>query len=282
MSRTRNVVRHDARRDRTRDRKTIGREQILSALVSALEPLDYVYAMWEGGAIGHGRLDEWSDIDLYVDAQDERVGETFPVVERALNSVSSIELKYEVPTVPAQGYAQAFYRLDGTSKFLLIDLAVFKHGCQDKFLEFEIHGEVYFCFNKSDAVRPAPLDREKLLNTLRSRVERIRKRYDTFGCFIRKEINRENWIEALELYRGLTLDLLIELLRIKHKPVRYQFKTRYVHYDLPAGVVKRLKKLYFVRDEKDLERKYRAAEKWFYEALEDIDFEEIERCLRNT
>jgi len=266
------------RQEKGRD-KTIGREEILSALVKALKPLDYVHAMWEGGAIGYGRMDEWSDLDLYVDAEDVRIEEVFPVVERALETVSPIELKYDVPTTPAQGYAQAFYRLTGTSKFLLIDLAVLKHSSEDKFLESEIHGKVYFCFNKSDTIKCSTLDKKKLLGALKSRVERIEKRFDTFGCFIQKEINRENWIEALDLYRGLTLDLLVEALRIQHKPVHHQFKTRYIHYDLPPNIVKRLKELYFVKDEKDLERKYRIAEEWFHEALKEIDLREIEQRL---
>lgn len=270
--------RQDKRQSKRRD-KTIGREEILSALVKALEPLDHVYAMWEGGAIGYGRMDEWSDLDLYVDAKDERIEEVFSAVESALETVSPIELKYDVPTTPAQGYTQAFYRLKGTSKFLLIDLAVLKHSSEDKFLESEIHGKIYFCFNKNDTVKCLKLDKKKLLGTLGSRVERIEKRFDTFGCFIQKEINRKNWIEALDLYRGLTLDLLVEVLRIQHKPVHHQFKTRYIHYDLPPDIVKRLKELYFVKDEKDLERKCRIAEQWFREAVKEIDLREVERRL---
>jgi hypothetical protein len=262
--------------------KTTRREEIVSTLVKTLEPVDYVYAMWEGGAIGFGRLDAWSDIDLYVDAQDERIQEVFPVVERTLESLSPIELKYEVPTTALQGYAQAFYRLKGTSKFLLIDLAVIKHSSQDKFLESEIHGKAYFYFNKNDAVKCPPLDRQKLLGALKSRPERIQKRFDTFECFIQKEMNRKNWIEALDLYRALVLDSLVEVLRIKHKPVHHDFKTRYIHCDLPQDIVNRLKELYFVRDEKDLEHKYHLAERWFCEAVKEIDLEEIERRLRNT
>jgi hypothetical protein len=262
--------------------KTTRREEIVSALAKALEPLDYVYAMWEGGAIGWDRLDEWSDIDLYVDAQDERIQEVFPVVERALESLSPIELKYEVVIAPQQGYAQAFYRLKGTSKFLLIDLAVFKHSSQSKFLEAEIHGKARFCFNKNDAVKCPSLDSQKLLATLTSRLDRIRQRFETFECFVQKEISRKNWIEALDLHRGLVLDSLVEVLRIKHKPVHHDFKTRYIHYDLPAEIVDRLRELYFVSDEKDLERKYRLAEQWFYETLREIDLAEIELLLRST
>jgi len=260
--------------------KPIRRTEIISTLVRALEPLDYVYAMWEGGAIGHGRLDQWSDIDLYIDAKNEMTQRVFSVVERALKSVSPIELKYDVPAPPSQAYTQAFYRLKGTSKFLLIDLAVFRHDSREKFLEAEIHGRISFCFNKNNSIKPVRLHREKLARNLKSRLRRLRTRFDAFECFVQKEINRENWIEALDIYRGLVLDSLVEALRIKHKPVHHEFKTRYIHYDLPADILRRLKDLYFVKNENDLERKYRIAEHWFHDAICDIDLKEIQRNLR--
>jgi hypothetical protein len=40
------------------------RDQTLSALQAALEPLADVLAMWEGSSVAFGRNDEWSDIDL--------------------------------------------------------------------------------------------------------------------------------------------------------------------------------------------------------------------------
>lgn len=257
----------------------LGREQILRVIAETLEPLGYVYAVWEGGAIGHDRMDKWSDIDLYVDVEDTKIEKALSQVETALDSLSPIELKYEVPAVPGQGYAHAFYRLKGTSEFLLIDLAVFRHSCEDKFLESEIHGKVYFLFNKNDALKCVSLDKKKLLGNLKSSLARIQRRFDTFACFVQKEINRKNWIEALDLYRGLVLDSLVEVLRIQNKPEHHQFRTRYIHYDLPPDIVRRLKALYFVKDEKELKQKYRLAERWFRDALREVDFAEIRRRL---
>jgi hypothetical protein len=259
--------------------RTIGREEIIETLVRALEPLDYVYAIWEGGAIGFGRLDEWSDIDLYVDAQDERIQEVFPVVEQTLESLSPIELKYDVIATPSQGYLQVFYRLRDTTEFLLIDLAVIKHYTEEKFLEPEMHGQAFFYFNKNNAIKCPSLDKQKLVEDSKTRLERIKKRFETFRCFIRKEINRKNYIEALDLYRGLMLDSLVEVLRIKYKPVHHAFKTRYIHYHLPADIVSRLEDLYFVKNQRDLENKYHIAEQWFYQAVSEIDFEAIAQRL---
>jgi len=54
-------------------KKHVTREDIIKTLASSLSPLDYVHAFWEGGAPAFGRLDEWSDLDLYVVVDDEKV-----------------------------------------------------------------------------------------------------------------------------------------------------------------------------------------------------------------
>ena len=91
--------------------KDISREAIIKILVDALEPLEYVYALWEGGAAGFDRVDEWSDIDIHVDADDDHVGDVFQAAEMAMSSVSQIAQKYEVPQPTWHGHSQAFYKL---------------------------------------------------------------------------------------------------------------------------------------------------------------------------
>lgn len=256
-----------------------GRDEIVQALVHALEPLDFVYALWEGGAVAFDRVDEWSDIDICVDAEDDRVEEAFPVAEQALERLAPIELKYDVDFPKLGDYVQAFYRLKGISKYMVIDFAVFRHSADDKLLVPEIHGASKFHFNKHDAVEIPRLDRPQFITKLRKRIESIQKRFDMFGCFIEKEIQRGNWIEALHFYHRFTLGLLVELLRIRYNPVRHDFGTRYVYHDLPSALVKRLEDLFFVKDACDLQAKYRTAEAWLVETVQQVDFKKIEETL---
>jgi hypothetical protein len=255
------------------------RENIVRALVNALEPLDFVYALWEGGAVAFDRVDQWSDIDICVDAKDDRVEDALPVAEQALKTLAPIALKYDVDFPKLGDYVQAFYRLKGTTKFMVVDLAVFRHSAPDKLLEPEIHGRSKFHFNKGNAVTIPRLDPSQFLGKLRNRVGSMRRRFAMFGCFVEKEILREHWIEAIHFYHRFTLGLLAELLRIHYNPVRHDFATRYVYYDLPRPVVERLEDLYFVKDTGDLRIKYRMAEKWILEVIEQLDFERIEQAL---
>ena len=69
-------------------KKRLTRDIIIQTLVDALKPIEYVLAFWEGGAAAFNRVDEWSDIDLYLVVDDKKVDETFVAFEKALKSLS--------------------------------------------------------------------------------------------------------------------------------------------------------------------------------------------------
>jgi hypothetical protein len=256
-------------------KKPLARKIILEVLANALEPLDYVHAFYEGGTISHGRLDELSDIDAYVVVDDGKVNEAFAVVERALTSLLPIKQKYEVPQPGWPGISQAFYRLENTSEYLLIDFCILNLSAPEKFLEPQIHGPAVFYFNKEGRIKIPSLDKAEFSKKIAKRLERLQARFEVFNCFVQKEIKRGNSIEAVDLYHNLTLGLLVEALRIKHKPIHYDFKTSYVSYELPPEVVERLRHLYFARNEKDLQQKYREASIWFQGTMSTISKEKI-------
>jgi predicted nucleotidyltransferase len=245
------------------------REIIIQRLVDVLEPLDYVYAFYEGGAAAFRRIDEWSDLDLYIVVDDGKVQETFVAVEKALETLSPIAQKLDVPQLPWPGVSQAFYMLQQTSKYLLIDLAILKLNSSEKFLEPSVHGKVIFHLNKIQLKTPQ-LDKREFTNKLRQRMERLKVRFTMFNIFVQKEINRGNTLEAIDLYLNLTLGSLVEVLRIRYMPLHYDFRMRYVHYELPHDTILKLESLYFVRDEKDLQEKYDEATEWFQKAISEI------------
>jgi hypothetical protein len=253
------------------DEKMLTRNIIIQTLEKALKPLDYVHAFWEGGAIAFNRIDRWSDIDLYAAVDDSKVDEAFLEIEKTLKTLSPIRQKLEVPQLPWPGISQAFYKLENASEYLLIDFAVIKLSAPDKLLEPEIHGDIVFYFNKKDRIKIPKLDKNAFAEKLHARVERLKVRFELFNSFAQKEINRGNSLEAIDVYQTLTLATLVEALRIKHNPFHYNFRIRYVHYELPSKIVKKLEHLYFVKNEKDLQEKYREASKWFHEAISEIE-----------
>jgi hypothetical protein len=268
------------RRRRAAGRATVRREHIIEEVASALAPLPCVHAVWEAGAASHGAVDEWSDVDICVDADDGTADRVFAAVERAIRERFGIALTYTMPFPPTHDYSQRFYRLKGASRFALLDFAVFRHTAKDKFLNPVIHGEPVFLVTRGRPPRAAPWDGRAFAGAMRARLDRLRARREVFACFVDKEVERGNWIEAMFNYQRITLDALLEVLGMLHRPQRYSFGVRYVHRELPPAVVRRYERLAFVRDGDDLRRKARSADRWLVEAMAAVDFAKVDRSLR--
>jgi len=264
----------------------VGRDDVLSALRGALEPMDHVQAMWEAGAIAFDRVDDWSDIDLQVASDDERVEDVFTVVEDTLGGLSPIDLRFRLPEPTWHGHSQAFYRLERASPFLMVDFVVMKASAEDKFLQPEVHGLPFVYFDKTGVVRFDPFDSETLAATLRGRVSELKVLFDLFRVLTEKELNRGNTIEAAAFYQSYTLRPLVEALRILHDPTRSKFHTRYVHYDFPEEDVRRLAELFFVAEPGEIAAKREVAERWFHEVLAAINdgpfTDDIERAAHRA
>ena len=248
----------------------VGREELLAAMKEALEPLDCVQAMWEAGAIAFDRVDEWSDIDLQVAVDDDSVEDVFDAVDGALEALSGIDVKYRLPEPTWHGHSQVFYQVTDASPFLMLDFVVLKASAEDKFLQPAIHGTPYVHFDKTGVVTPEPFDAEAFAARLRDRVAEMWKLFELFKILTRKELNRNNEIEAVGFYHAYTLRPLLQALRILHDPTRHNFHTRYAHYVLPDDDVERLMRLFYVADREDLVAKRDEAEKWFCEVMSGI------------
>ncbi|MFH1501605.1 MAG: hypothetical protein ABIG03_01030 [Candidatus Eisenbacteria bacterium] len=249
----------------------VGRDEVTGALRSALEPLEHVHAMWEAGAIAFGRIDEWSDIDLQVLCEDGRVEDVMETVLRAVEEVSPVDVSFRLPEPTWHGHSQIFHRLRDAGPFLLLDLVVMeRESGKDQFLQPAIHGRPHVYFDKLGDVRWDDLDAAGHARMLRDRVERHRVLYELFRPFVDKELNRDNAIDAMGYYQGLVLRPLVELLRIARSPLRCNFHTRYVHYELPPEDVARLERLFYVRDAADLGAKCDEADAWFRQLVGEV------------
>ena len=216
-----------------------------------------------------GRVDGYSDIDSYLLVDEGKVQESFDAVEKILVSLSPIMQKYVVRQNPWPGVSQAFYRLENASEFLVLDLAILTPSSPDRFLEPTIHGKSAFYFNKNHIDQTPSTDMTAFERKSQENIQSMRERFKMFSNFVDKEIRRGNSLEALEYYRTIVIPSLTQALRMKYSPMHHDFRMRYVHYDLPKDIVRRLETLSFVRDMKDLERKYPKAIQWFNELVKD-------------
>lgn len=244
------------------------RQKILETIIAALEPLDFILALWQGGSAAHGYTDEWSDLDIEVIVEDNYVQVTFDIVEKSLKTISEISFKYRVPEPTWHGHFQCFYQLKGVSPFLAIDFAVIKRSSPNNFLEVERHGNAVIAFDKANLVVPSNLNLSEHFSKMKERLEELRMSFDFKQTFVKKEVNRGHLAEAVVRYYHYTLNPLVELLGMVYRPYRYDFRNlKYFNRDFPPEVVTRVEPLYCVMDMADLAKKQQVAELLFTESL---------------
>ncbi|MGF7060184.1 hypothetical protein [Brassicibacter mesophilus] len=252
------------------EKKVLERDDILKSIIETLKPLEYVYGMWQCGSAAFKRVDEWSDVDIIIDVADDKTEEVFKKVDNALETLSPIENSFGVFKTIWQGAYQKVYKLKDTNRFLAIDVCAIQHSSSSKFLEKEIHGDVFVHFDKKNITNIKPIDKIKFAEKLNERVQQLENTFKLFQYLTEKELYRKNYMEALSYYNNFTLNPLVEVLRIRHKPFRYNFKSRYLYYDLPEDVVNRLHDFYFIKDGDELKLRHEEANKWFNEVISQL------------
>lgn len=249
------------------------RPVLIAAVRGALEPQTFVHCLWEGGSTCFSRADQWSDVDLQCEVEDDRVTDTFAAVEAALARVGEISLRFAVPEPAWHGHSQRFYAFANAERWLQLDLCVMKRSAAYKFNEPAVHGEATVLFNRSGlfAQHVVKTDRAALETRLRARIGALRTRFTLFQILVEKEGWRGNHIDSLHFYNGLTLAPLVELLRIKHDPVRHNWGNRYLHRILPAAEAARLQRLMFVAAPAEIPAKRAEAEAWFMALAAELE-----------
>jgi len=257
---------------------SISREAIIARLLATLEPLEQVLVVWEGGSAAFDRLDEFSDLDLYIKVKKGTTTMVLKHVEASLESLSPIQIKYVPTSLPWPEVSQAFYKLEGVPGFLLLDLALIEEGSPEQFLEVEVHGRAKIYLTRKDFALPH-IDRLELIRLLEARVETIRDRFIMFCPFLEKEILRGNLIDALETYRRVFLDSLVALIRIRYYAPHYDFGVRYLQQDLPRSVMQRLDDLFLVNSLEDLRIKSEEVRIWIFDLFSEIRLEGITKLV---
>ena len=243
----------------------IARSQLLGVLQHTLQGIDAVDAAWEGGSAAFGGEDGLSDVDVVVVVADNALESTFAQIEAALQALSPVTLRYDVPATV--GFAQKFYRLRDAGEFLVIDLVLMRRSGPLLFREIELHGHGRTWFDRRGILVEAHLDAGRDMDEARARVPVLAASFAMFQHIVTKERLRGRAVDALVFYQSMTWRPLVEVLRLLHGPQRRVFGPRYLTRDLPAQVCQRVEVLAYVRDIADLARKHEQARLWFDQCM---------------
>ena len=249
----------------------ITRAQIITALHSALEAAPEVLAASLGGSDATGRTDEFSDVDLVVVVAEGAVEATFEAVHSALEDLSPILHRWRLVDPTWHGNAQEFLSLRDADPAHFIDLVVLEPTGGERFLEVERHGTAIVLFDRAGVLAPAPLDRVALQARIDARLAILRERFPLFQTLVTRAVRRGFVAEAAVAYQDYAYRPLIELLRIRHCPDRFDFGARYLDRDLPARVRAEVEALALPGSLAEVEEFRSRAEALFDATLAELD-----------
>lgn len=258
------------------------RVRIVNRLLRELEQMENVLALWEAGSRATGRADDMSDLDLQVLVTDGTVSETVQRLEAVLNELGPVNLRYEVPQPSWHGAWQAFYRLDGVSPLLMVDLVIIEEKNPNRFLEPEIHGRPVVYLDRQGVITQAPTDSAAFAERLRKRLPQLEVPAELFHPFVEKELIRGRAVDGLSFYQGLVLTRLVEALRMRYAPWRYNFGQRYLQYDLPPAIYEQVRELAYVASPDELPAKVQRAMALLRQTLGELKELDLQKLLEQT
>ena len=236
------------------------RKQLLEFLTITLKPHPKVLACWLEGADAENRADAYSDIDLWLAAEDGYEGQVLEFVRGQLEQLGELDLNH-TRGEHAPGVWQGFLRLKDTSEFLVLDLNV-QSQTRDVTLN-PAADAAKILFDRAGIVQFAaqPLDALDLTTEKKELVAA----FEVYQLWVKKELARGHFPEALRYYHHYTLEPLVKLLRLNHTPAKRDFGLKHLRYDLPGDVFERLETLYRVADLGGLELSHQKAISWLKE-----------------
>ena len=192
-------------------------------------------------------------------------------VDRALAGLGPIAARRRLPEPTWHGHSQVFCRLANAPEHLVVDLVVLRRSVPERFLERERHGVPVVYFDRSGEIGAVSLDRGAFAAGVQRRLEALRQEFALFQGFVRAEVARGDAMAALGAYRAYTLRPLLEVVRLRHCPERYDYGPKYSRHDLPSEVVARLERLCYVPDIGGIPERQAEAETWFAETVKALE-----------
>ena len=214
----------------------LSRTSIITTLHTALEAMPEALAAFLGGSDASGRTDGFSDVDLVVVVEDGAVEAAFDVVHAALEELSPIVHRWRLADPTWHGNSQEFLALRDADPAHFIDIVVQGPAGGERFLETERHGTALVLFDRAGVVAPVPVDRVALKARIDDRLAILRERFPLFQTLVTRAVRRGFVAEAAVAYQDHTYRPLIELLRIRHCPDRFDYGARYLDRDLPTAL----------------------------------------------
>ncbi len=245
------------------------RTDFTDKIKNLLEEKNYIHTAWEGGSAATGRLDEYSDLDLCLICDDDKVEKTFEIIADYLQKNYGIKSRFRLPEPAWHGHSQCFYDLDNTPEFFFLDLLVEKLSAGNRFMEKDRHGDAIVWFDKKNLFDPTPTPGEQIEAKGRRMFKLLSGSLWLHFLNLKKEIRRGNLIDSYTTYYQL-LNRLSILWNLKYRPAKVDFGLRYAQRDFPPEIVHWLEEMLIVSDLKQMKKNLEIIEQKFYELIDEL------------
>ncbi|MFH0906341.1 MAG: nucleotidyltransferase domain-containing protein [archaeon] len=243
----------------------ISRSQILD-LLKKLESDKNIYAIWLEGSDAQNRADKYSDIDIWIDVSDNYVSKAFNLIEKLLKSLGDLDFAYETEHNHPK-IRQKFFHIKNTSEFFIIDVCVQKHSRVFWYTSNFKDEKIKTVFDKCNVVKFKKLNKKRFEKENKQKLLKLKSTFMFYQVWVKKEINRNHFLEALFQYHEKVLKPLVELIRIKYEPTKSSFYLKDISYDIPKKYTKILEDLYKINSINDISKKLKKANKLYYNLI---------------
>jgi len=248
----------------------LDKNNIINKLRESLEPLPFIYALWLEGADANGTADEYSDIDVWLDFEDDYEDRAISAVENALAELAEIDYKYIMPHDHPK-IRQRIYHLAGTSEYFAIDFCWQLHSREEyAFYENDTVESVKIIFDKSNIIKYKPLDLSDFAQQNKARLDKA-KHHRTQYSRVEKYVRRGQYLEAYAYYNHYVLEPLIEIIRFIYTPAYMDYYLIHISHHIPEYDRKKLEFFAQTGSLDDIAEKIPLAGKWFDELIDMIE-----------
>lgn len=245
------------------------REKIIRTLQKELKEHPNVHAAWLEGSLATGNADEHSDIDIWFDIDDDSVSETFSAIERALESVGTIDGQFSMPD-PNEHIRSRVYHLAGTPPTLQIDIDLQLHSRDMKFTHGVVDQDIKVLFDKDGTIKFEDLNILRLKKQHLVRLAELESRWIGMRPAVDRQVTRGKFLEVVVYYHRWVLDPLVEVLRMAYQPTKTEFGLKHIYRDIPEDTAIQLEDLFRLNTVKEMPEKLRQADQLFARAVQLI------------
>ena len=247
----------------------MNRSAIIEQVRVEVEPLHYVYALWLEGADASDTVDEYSDLDVWLDFEDEYEEQAISAVEIALENLAPIDYKHIMPHGHPK-IRQRVYHLSGTSEYLMIDFCWQLHSRTDcELIKDDRIEAAKVVFDKANVVRYKEYNIADFASANAVRLEECRYRYTQHNRVI-KYVRRKQFAEAYCYYKRYVVEPLVDVLRLIYTPHHADYHLLHISRHIPTPELERLESYLRIGSLEDIEKKTQESVLWFTELVKKL------------